>query len=96
MPTIKVHTYIPDDFVDLGEAGEHPIQFKAMIEWAGFESRTIVRITEARAHLSFPNTDVIQKIDLLPRLREYPDTLRRWEDEIRRDWERKCEEKEGA
>ena len=93
MPQRRIHTYIPDDFIDLGEAGEHPICFKAEIQWAGFESRTIVVIFDATVQLSFKDSSRIQKLDLLPRLREYPDTMRKWEDEILKDWEQQREER---
>lgn len=39
--------YAPDEFVDLGLLGEHPIEFQCWITWRGTETQPLVEIATA-------------------------------------------------
>jgi hypothetical protein len=88
------YTYIPDDHMDLGVAGEHPIQFHAWIIHDGCPD-THPTVEIAGAFVAITHGYITQTLDVVHQIRKSPSDLRKWEQEIlksylsaqEREWE---------
>jgi hypothetical protein len=84
--SLRPFTYCPDDYFDCGDLGEHPIKFIAWIEFLDEQTRPNIRITFASVSIKYEGAPS-QTVDIFPRLKKDPEEMRKWEDEILRDWE---------
>lgn len=81
----KSFIYIPDEYLDCGELGEHPVTFTAWIDAAEHGRRASVHITLATVEIVYGEEK--QTLNVTPYLRRYPSSMEKWEDEIRESWE---------
>lgn len=81
-------TYLPDSYFDLGEAGEHPCEVTAWIQ-PPYDPRfqASVNIVRVIVKVSYPGDEAPQILDITKRIKKYPMTRERWEDEVRKAWE---------
>jgi len=83
-----IYTYTPEDFFDLGDAGEHQVTYTAKIErdpysvW-GKESYTCELKT---ALVTVNYAGMKQSLNVMPRLKTYPGSVIRIEQEILKDY----------
>lgn len=87
--TIKPWIYVPDDYLDLGAAGEHPLTLTAWIdvEEINGEQTHSVRIVNAIVHVQYG--ELAQELDITTKILNSHYTRKGWEDEIWENYESK-------
>lgn len=82
--------FIPEEYFDCGDLGEHPIQFHAWVrEDSHGDGSTRVGVDILIATVLFNAGDHTVLIPATSRLRELPATLRKYEEEIIQAWRMK-------
>lgn len=80
---MRVFTYIPDECVDLGLAGEHPIEFTGFIDEKAKAGDRNARVTITRALVAVTFGDQTQELDVTKKITEDTYAYEMWKDEIR-------------
>lgn len=86
-------TYIPDEYFDFGFAGEHPVTFLAWVDdrEPGIASVSIIKVWITPTF----RCEGSNEWDITAKIKQYPERERRYEDEIRADFE-KAKDKDYA